>query len=409
MQCLDHPTAIPPNPLALNLADVDMTLRLGQRAYRAPDFAAEHRAVETLVAALADCPGTLLQVLTDVVVDLCRADGAGVSLLVADGFEWAAGSGVLTPTRMNTSLIEETLVLPIHDHGKLAGTLWVVSHDPARRFDGEDVRVLGVLTLLASSAWQVWRAGDVAARSEARKDQFIATLGHELRNPLSVLTTAAAVLKACAGQDRAIQQSVEMIGRQSLHVNRLVDDLLDVARIQSGKLELKVQSLDLGVFVKDALEGRRDEVERHQQVMTVRLTHDPIFVHADPVRLAQIVSNLVDNATKYTPDRGHIDIAVSSEGSDAIVTVQDDGAGIPAERLQSIFEPLVQLSESRDKTRGGLGLGLTLVRRLAELHGGRVDVASDGLRRGSRFTVRLPVQALPRLADVARSSLLSAS
>ena len=135
----------------------------------------------------------------------------------------------------------------------------------------------------------------------------------------------------------------------------------------------------------------RRKDDRRKQSLTLRLTQDPVVVDADAVRLVQMVSNLIDNAVKYTPDAGHIDVAATADGHEAIIVVQDDGAGIPFERVDSIFEPFVQLSQSRTAARGGMGLGLSLVRRLAELHGGTVDVTSRGPGRGSRFAVHLPL------------------
>ena len=224
-----------------------------------------------------------------------------------------------------------------------------------------------------------------------RKDEFIATLAHELRNPLSVLTTASQILKMDGATSADVKRAAEIIGRQVQHVNRLINDLLDTARIDHGKLQLDVRSVDLCEIVTNTLESRRADAERRKQSLTTRLMPNAVFVDADAVRLTQVVSNLVDNAVKYTPDAGHIDVAVTADGREAVIVVEDDGAGIPSERVGSIFEPFVQLSESRNAARGGLGLGLSLVRRLTELHGGTVDVTSNGQGRGSRFAVHLPL------------------
>lgn len=233
----------------------------------------------------------------------------------------------------------------------------------------------------------------IALRSELRrKDEFIATLGHELRNPLSVLTTASLIFKMDGATSADMKRAADIIGRQVQQITRLINDLLDVERIDNGKLQLERQSLDLREIVTNSLEARRADAARRKQSLTVQLTPDPVVVDADAVRLVQVVSNLVDNAVKYTPEAGHINVAVAAEGREAVIVVQDDGAGIPSERLASIFEPFVQLSESRDAARGGMGLGLSLVRRLTELHGGRVDVMSGGPGRGSRFAVHLPLQ-----------------
>ena len=226
-----------------------------------------------------------------------------------------------------------------------------------------------------------------------RKDQFIATLGHELRNPLSVLTTASQIFKMDGVTNADMKRAAEIIGRQVQHVTRLINDLLDMERIDNGKLQLDVRPVDLREIVTNTLESRRAEAERRKQSLTMQLTQDPVVVDADAVRLVQVVSNLVDNAVKYTPDAGHITVAVTAYGHEAVIVVEDDGAGIPSERVDSIFEPFVQLSQSRHAARGGgMGLGLSLVRRLTELHGGTVAVASSGQGCGSRFAVHLPLQ-----------------
>jgi signal transduction histidine kinase len=185
--------------------------------------------------------------------------------------------------------------------------------------------------------------------------------------------------------------AAEIIGRQVKQVTRLIDDLLDTARIESGKLQLDVRSIDLSELVSNTLDSRRADAERRHQSLTMQPTQHPVVVNADAVRLIQVVSNLVDNAVKYTPDAGHITVTVTADGREALIVVQDDGAGIPLERVRSIFEPFVQLSESRNAARGGMGLGLSLVRRLTELHGGTVDVTSGGRGCGSRFAVHLPL------------------
>lgn len=225
-----------------------------------------------------------------------------------------------------------------------------------------------------------------------RKDEFLATLGHELRNPLSVLMTASSIFKMDGATSTDMKRAADIIGRQVQLVTRLVNDLLDLERIDNGTLELELHPVDVREIVTDTLESRRADAERRRQSLTMHLTRDPVVVDADAVRLTQVVANLVDNAVKYTPDAGHIDVAVIANGHEAMIVVEDDGAGIPAERVDSIFEPFVQLPESRHSARGGMGLGLPLVRLLTELHGGTVDVTSGGRNHGSRFAVHLPLQ-----------------
>jgi signal transduction histidine kinase len=233
----------------------------------------------------------------------------------------------------------------------------------------------------------------ITLKSELRrKDEFIATLGHELRNPLAVLTTASLIFKMDGATDADMKRAAEIIARQVRHITRLINDLLDMERIDNGKLQLDLGPVDLREIVTNALESRRADAEQRKQSLTMQLTQDPVIVDADAVRLAQVVSNLVDNAVKYTPDAGHINVAVTADGREAVIVVQDDGAGIPSERVDSIFEPFVQLFASRNAAHGGMGLGLSLVRRLTELHGGTVDVTSGGQGRGSRFAVHLPLQ-----------------
>ena len=229
-------------------------------------------------------------------------------------------------------------------------------------------------------------------RELRRKDEFIAMLGHELRNPLSVLTTASRIFRMDGATSADMKRAADIIGRQVQHVTRLVNDLLDMERIDHGKLQLDVRSVDLREIVTQTLESRRPDAERRKQSLTMQLAPDPVVVDADAVRLVQVLSNLVDNAVKYTPDAGHINVAVTSDGGEAVIVVQDDGAGIPSERVKSIFDPFVQLPESRSAARGGMGLGLPLVRRLTELHGGTVEVTSRGQGCGSRFAVHLPLR-----------------
>lgn len=228
-------------------------------------------------------------------------------------------------------------------------------------------------------------------RELRQKDEFIATLGHELRNPLSILTTASLILKMDGATSSDMKRAAEIIGRQVQQVTRLINDLLDTERIANGKLQLDFQSVDLREIVSNTLESRRADADRRGQSLSLRLTDDPVWIDADAERLVQVVSNLIDNAVKYTPDSGHIDVAVTIDGREAGIVIEDDGAGIPSDRVESIFEPFAQLSESRSSARGGMGLGLSLVRRLTELHGGTVEVTSSGRDRGSRFAVHLPL------------------
>jgi PAS domain S-box-containing protein len=224
------------------------------------------------------------------------------------------------------------------------------------------------------------------------KDEFLAMLGHELRNPLGTLSNAVAVLERLAG-DETMRHVVAIIGRQTGHLARLVDDLLDVARATSGKVDLQRGTVELHALAGrcvDAL-AQAGRTERHE----VRLDGQPVHVHADTARLEQVMNNLLDNALKYTPPGGRVLVTTEQVGDAAVLRVRDTGQGIRTDLLGRVFDLFVQEPQSLDRSRGGLGLGLALVKRLVELQGGTVAVWSAGPGQGSEFTVRLPAIAPP--------------
>jgi signal transduction histidine kinase/integral membrane sensor domain MASE1/CheY-like chemotaxis protein len=246
-------------------------------------------------------------------------------------------------------------------------------------------------------------ARERAARSEAElanraKDEFLAMLGHELRNPLGAISNATHVLEMGVSGERSAS-SRAIIARQTAHLTRLVDDLLDVARVRSGRVELQRESVDLGRLVERCVEA----LEPAEHDRELRLTTVSLSVDADPARLDQIVTNLIENALKYTAPGGHIWVSTARERDRAVLRVRDDGIGIAPELLPRVFDLFVQADRSLDRSKGGLGLGLTLVKRLVELHGGVVSAHSDGPDRGSEFTVELPLATGERAgrADVA--------
>jgi signal transduction histidine kinase len=223
------------------------------------------------------------------------------------------------------------------------------------------------------------------------KDEFLAILGHELRNPLAPLRNAAEVLAARAASDPAIERIQKIIERQVRHMVRLVDDLLDVSRIARGRVELRRERVSLAEVVRRAAEAVRPLVDERGHALALDVPTQPVMVHGDPVRLEQVFSNLLHNAARYTDPGGRLAVSLSSEADAAVVRVSDDGAGIAGERLESIFELFVQGERRTRRAAEGLGIGLTLARSLAEMHGGTVSAKSDGPGRGSEFTVRLPV------------------
>jgi PAS domain S-box-containing protein len=222
------------------------------------------------------------------------------------------------------------------------------------------------------------------------KDSFLAMLGHELRNPLGTITNAVAVLDKAAGSDTS-RHLVAVIGRQAGHLARLVDDLLDVARLSSGKIELRPETVDLHELAAQCLEARARAGGRREH--SVELRGEAIYVNGDPTRLVQVLDNLVDNALKYTPPGGSVTVATERRGDQAVLLVRDSGIGMAPELVPCVFDLFSQAPQSLARSHGGLGLGLALVKRLVELHGGSVSASSAGVGKGSEFTIMFPVAA----------------
>jgi signal transduction histidine kinase/ActR/RegA family two-component response regulator len=229
------------------------------------------------------------------------------------------------------------------------------------------------------------------------KDEFLAMLGHELRNPLGAISTAVHVLERTSKPDEPAAQLRGIIVRQTRHLTRLLDDLLDVSKLVSGKITLHRRPDDLTEVARRVLSSFEEVGRTTRHAVTV--VGDAVSVEADPVRLEQIVSNLLDNALKYTPAGGRVDVTIAAEERDAVLRVRDTGAGIDPDILPRIFDLFVQGNQTLDRSKGGLGLGLTLVKRLVELHGGTVLASSAGPDRGSEFVVRIPRVSQPLVAS----------
>jgi signal transduction histidine kinase/ActR/RegA family two-component response regulator len=229
------------------------------------------------------------------------------------------------------------------------------------------------------------------ADADRRKDEFLAMLGHELRNPMAAIRNALWVLEEIGSkEERAVRQR-EVIMRQTRHLVRMVDDLLDVSRVTLGKIILQRRPVDLRDTAERCLAELGMETLARSNGLELSTETAPALVMGDPVRLEQVLCNLIQNAIKYTPRGGTLRVSVGTEGNEAVVRVRDTGVGLSPEMLQTIFEPFAQVESSRQRSEGGLGLGLPLVRSLAEMHGGRVEAMSDGPGRGSEFVVRLPL------------------
>ena len=229
------------------------------------------------------------------------------------------------------------------------------------------------------------------AEADRRKDEFLAMLGHELRNPMAAIRNALWVLDQVGSKDeRAIRQR-ETIHRQTRHLVRMVDDLLDVSRVTLGKIILKRQTVDLRETAERCLADLGMKSLAEDKGLTLTLRAQPVSVHGDPVRLEQVVCNLLQNAIKYTPHGGRLSLVVETDRGEGVVRMKDTGIGLSPEMLQTIFEPFAQVESSRQRSEGGLGLGLPLVRSLVAMHGGRVEARSEGPGQGSEFIVRLPL------------------
>ncbi len=233
------------------------------------------------------------------------------------------------------------------------------------------------------------------AQADRRKDEFLATLAHELRNPLAPMRNVLEVLNLAQFDDPQLDRAREVLGRQLRHMTHLVDDLMEVSRITQGRLELRRQSVQLAPVLDMALHSVAALAAQAGHTVRVEQPHDPIWLDADATRLSQMIANLLTNAVKYTPANGHIWLTVARGAEDVIITVRDTGIGIAPEHLATVFDMFSQLEPALSRAQGGLGIGLSLVRGLAQLHGGSVSACSAGVGQGSEFELRLPLPATP--------------
>ncbi len=234
---------------------------------------------------------------------------------------------------------------------------------------------------------------DALAESDRRKDEFLATLAHELRNPLAPVRNAIHILRAKLPPVPELHWARDVIDRQVTQMARLIDDLMDVSRITRGTFELRPEHVALDDVIRSAVETSRPLIDASGHELAVRLPPEPVYLEADTIRLAQVFANLLNNAAKYTAPGGRIGVSVARDLGMIAVTVQDSGIGIPTGMLTRVFEPFTQLDSSLERSRGGLGIGLALAKRLVEMHGGTIEAHSPGPGAGSHFVVRLPLSA----------------
>jgi PAS domain S-box-containing protein len=279
---------------------------------------------------------------------------------------------------------------PLRSRRGTLGALTFATAESGRVFDANDVAAAEDLASRAVIAIENANLLATLKQSDRRKDEFLAMLAHELRNPLAPIRNSVQILRAHGTPVPDLQWATEVIDRQVRQMTRLVDDLLDVSRITRGKIELRRQRVELSEIVANAVEASRPLLEKRRHELTVATPPRPIRLDVDPTRLAQVLSNLLNNAAKYMDHGGRVWLTASQQGGDVVISVRDTGIGIRREMLPRVFDMFMQGEPGSARSEGGLGIGLTLVRRLVELHGGTVEARSDGPGKGSEFLVRIP-------------------
>ena len=424
--------------------DVLITGQLFLRPPRLSRLQTEVQVLRALGQQLAQPPQTLLKHLAAIALEVCQAGTAGVSLIEAspsgeEVFRLVALSGAyerygggtihrdfspcgaclrrggpqlyayperyFTYLRQFTPTIVESLVVPLMLDNRALGTIWILSHDEQLQFDEEDLRVMTSLADFAAVAFssaqtrqvafEMWQR-EQAARSEAEKanrlqDEFLAVLSHELRSPLNPILMWSKLLRSCQFDRETSNRGLETIERNVALQTRLVDDLLDVSQIQQGKFSLHFSSVNLAVIIRAALEIVEMAALAKSIQIQLKLDENTGLVWGDAVRLQQVVWNLLSNAVKFTPASGRVEVILKCFGAQAQIQVSDTGKGINSDFLPYVFERFRQADSATTRTYGGLGLGLSIVRHLVELHQGTVQAESPGEGLGATFTINLPL------------------
>jgi signal transduction histidine kinase/DNA-binding response OmpR family regulator len=335
-------------------------------------------------------------------------EGANVTVVQAGGLDplppWCAdqveraveaGEPQLMPAGLSAGddLPTHGIVLPLQARGRTFAALALTRGPSERSFAPADITMAEALVSRAAIALDNALLYREVEQADQQKNEFLSMLAHELRNPLAPIRNAVAVLRMQQHENTETSWAQDVIDRQVSHLVRLVDDLLDISRITRGKIRLELECQDVAAIVTAAVETSRPLIDAGGHHLSVELPEEPLWVNADEARLSQVLANLLNNAAKYTPSGGSIALRVQREGSDAVFSVRDSGIGIPPEMLPRVFDLFTQVEHSLDRSQGGLGIGLTLVQRLVEMHGGSVRATSAGTGHGSEFTVRLPAVA----------------
>jgi signal transduction histidine kinase/DNA-binding response OmpR family regulator len=341
-------------------------------------------------------------------VTLALIEGKRAAILRADGLgdlpgsfqqaiERAAASGatVSTPDTTDDNLqAARLLALPMRDRERVFGVLLVVG-TPQDGYSLSDVAMFESIAWRSAIALVNATLYQEIERADQHKNRFLSLLAHELRNPLAPIRSAVDVLRLCGDSLDDIGWARDVIDRQVSHLVRLVDDLLDVSRITLGKIRLELGLVDAADAVHAAVEISRPLIVEGGHELSVSVPDEPLLLTGDRARLTQVLSNLLNNAAKYTPRGGSIWLSLAQEGDDAVFRVRDSGIGIPGHMLDKVFDMFIQVEDSLDRAQGGLGVGLTLVREIVTMHQGSITVASEGQGRGSEFMVRIPCSAAP--------------
>ena len=283
------------------------------------------------------------------------------------------------------------LLAPLLVRGRTLGVVTLGIDSPTRHFDADTHAMVAELATRAATAVDNALLFRKIQDEDQRKNEFLAMLAHELRNPLAPISNAVHIMRVSGDDATKVAWARDLIARQLKQLVRLVDDLLDVSRITRGKIELKIGPVEVQQVVAAAIETSRPNVDGHRHTLSIQLPTETLHVRGDFARVSQVLSNLINNAAKYTPRGGRISLSAAADGDAVVFRIRDSGVGIPPEYITTIFDPFTQVDRSLARSNGGLGIGLTLVRRLVEMQGGSVSARSEGRNRGSEFTVRLPL------------------
>ena len=288
--------------------------------------------------------------------------------------------------------VKAIICCPLVKEGRLVAMMAVHQNDP-RDWTAANVTLLEEVVERSWAYIERIRAMETLRLEDRRKSEFLAVLAHELRNPLAPIRNGLHVMRIASDKPATVSRVRDMMERQLGHLVHLVDDLLDIARITRGKVDLQKEQVELRTVVASAVETSLPAIESRRHDLTLRIPEQPLAMTIDPTRISQVISNLLTNAAKYTPVGGRIDVSAHRDGEHVVLRVSDTGIGIPADAIGSIFEMFTQVGNHVERTQGGLGIGLSLARRLVELHGGTISAQSAGVGQGSTFSVRLPFAA----------------